>query len=102
VVDLADAHVKALHFLNDQPLNFYDVFNVGTGRGNTVLEVIHAFEAVNNLTLPYEIGPRRAGDVVKTWADTKKINQVLGWFPAYDLDACMRDSWRWQQFLMKG
>ena len=102
VVDLADAHVKALHFLTDQPLNFYDVFNVGTGRGNTVLEVIHAFEAVNNLTLPYEIGPRRAGDVVKTWADTKKINQVLGWFPAYDLDACMRDSWRWQQFLMKG
>lgn len=102
VVDLANAHVKALGFLNDQALNFYDVFNVGTGRGNTVLEVIHAFETVNNLTLPYEIGPRRAGDVVKTWADTQKINQVLGWFPTYDLDACMRDSWRWQQFLMKG
>ena len=67
-----------------------------------MLEVIDAFETVNNLTLPYEIGPRRAGDVVKTWADTQKINQVLGWFPTYDLDACMRDSWRWQQFLMKG
>lgn len=101
VVDLANAHVKALGFLNDQALNFYDVFNVGTGRGNTVLEVIHAFETVNNLTLPYEIGPRRAGDVVKTWADTQKINQVLGWFPTYDLDACMRDSWRWQLTLPK-
>jgi UDP-glucose 4-epimerase len=96
VVDLADAHVKALGFLFEKPLDFYEVFNVGTGRGNTVLEVIHAFEKVNGIKLAYEIGPRRAGDVVKTWADTTKINQVLGWYPKYSLEDCMRDSWRWQ------
>jgi len=96
VVDLADAHVKALTFLSQQPPNFYDVFNVGTGRGNTVLEVIHAFEAVTGMKLPYEIGPRRAGDVVKTWADTSKINQELGWQATHTLEDCMRDSWRWQ------
>jgi UDP-glucose 4-epimerase len=61
-----------------------------------VLEVIHAFEAVTELKLPYEIGPRRAGDVVKTWADTSKINQVLGWQATHTLEDCMRDSWRWQ------
>jgi len=96
VVDLADAHVKALGFLFQKPLDFYEVFNVGTGRGNTVLEVIHAFEKVNGLKLAYQIGPRRAGDVVKTWADTRKINQELGWHAKYTLDDCMRDSWRWQ------
>jgi UDP-glucose 4-epimerase len=96
VVDLADAHVKALGFLFEKPLDFYEVLNVGTGRGNTVLEVIHAFEKVNGIKLAYEIGPRRAGDVVKTWADTTKINQVLGWYPKYSLEDCMRDSWRWQ------
>ena len=96
VVDLADAHVKALRFLFEKPLDFYEVFNVGTGRGNTVLEVIHAFEKVNGLKLAYEIGPRRAGDVVKTWADTTKINQVLGWYPKFSLEDCMKDSWKWQ------
>jgi UDP-glucose 4-epimerase len=101
VVDLADAHVKALRFLFEKPLDFYEVFNVGTGRGNTVLEVIHAFEKVNGLKLAYEIGPRRAGDVVKTWADTTKINQVLGWHPKFSLDDCMKDSWRWQLTLSK-
>jgi UDP-glucose 4-epimerase len=101
VVDLADAHVKALRFLFEKPLDFYEVFNVGTGRGNTVLEVIHAFEKVNGLKLAYEIGPRRAGDVVKTWADTTKINQVLGWHPKFSLDDCMKDSWSWQLTLSK-
>jgi len=96
VVDLADAHVKALSFLFQQDVNFYEVFNVGTGRGNTVLEVIHAFEKVNGLQLAYEIGPRREGDVIKTWADTTKINQVLGWYPKFSLEDCMKDSWRWQ------
>ena len=99
VMDVADAHVKALAYLNAQSNDFYDVFNVGTGNGNTVLEVIHAFEKVNGLKLNYVIGPRRPGDVEKTWADTTKINQVLGWFPKYSLEDSMRDSWRWQQGL---
>jgi UDP-glucose 4-epimerase len=99
VMDLADAHVKAFTYLNDKPSDFYDVFNVGTGNGNTVLEVIHTFEKVNDLKLNYEIGPRRAGDVVKIWADTKKINSVLGWKPSKTLEDSMRDSWNWQKGL---
>ena len=99
VVDLANAHVKALAHLFSQELDFFDVFNVGTGKGNTVLEVIRSFESVTGLKLNYEIGPRRAGDVIKTWADTRKINHVLGWHAKYTLDDCMRDSWRWQQTL---
>lgn len=99
VVDLADAHVKTLSFLQNQEMDFYDVFNVGTGNGNTVLEVIHAFEKVNGVKLNYQIGPRRVGDVVKTWADTTKINHVLGWHAKYSLEDSMRDSWRWQKGL---
>ena len=99
VVDVADAHVKALSYLSGQENNFYDVFNVGTGNGNTVLEVIHAFEKVSGEKLNYVIGPRRPGDVVKTWADTAKINQVLGWYPKFSLEDSMRDSWNWQKSL---
>ena len=99
VMDLADAHVKALDFLKNQNPDFYEVFNVGSGNGNTVLEVIHAFEKVNGLKLNYEIGPRRPGDVVKTWADTTKIKEVLGWYPKFSLEDSMRDSWNWQKTL---
>ncbi|MFC3414869.1 UDP-glucose 4-epimerase GalE [Algoriphagus hitonicola] len=99
VMDLADAHVKALSFLENQETNYYDVFNVGTGNGNTVLEIIETFQKVNHVSLNYQIGPRRPGDVVKIWADTKKINQVLGWFPKYTLEDSMRDSWNWQKNL---
>ncbi|OOG74929.1 UDP-glucose 4-epimerase GalE [Algoriphagus sp. A40] len=100
VVDLADAHVKTLSFLQKQEMDFYDVFNVGTGNGNTVLEVIHSFEKVSGVKLNYQIGPRRPGDVVKTWADTTKINQVLGWHAKYSLEDSMRDSWNWQKGLV--
>ncbi|GAA0880098.1 UDP-glucose 4-epimerase GalE [Algoriphagus jejuensis] len=101
VVDLADAHVKTLSFLQDQEIDSYDVFNVGTGNGNTVLEVIHAFEKVSGVKLNYVIGPRRMGDVIKTWADTTKINKVLGWKAQYSLEDSMRDSWNWQKGLKK-
>lgn len=99
VVDLADAHVKALGYLNLQKHDFYNVFNVGTGNGNTVLEVVQTFEKVNALKLNYEIGPRRPGDVVKIWADTTKINQVLGWIPKFTLEDSLRDSWNWEKTL---
>lgn len=101
VVDLADAHVKALAFLEKQPVDSYEVFNVGTGNGNTVLEVIQTFEKVNGLKLNYQIGPRRPGDVVKIWADTQKINTVLGWFPQFTLENSLRDSWSWEKSLRK-
>jgi UDP-glucose 4-epimerase len=100
VMDLADAHVKAFTYLHDKPEDFYDVFNVGTGNGNTVLEVIHSFEKVNNIKLNFEIGPRRPGDVVKIWADTQKIESILGWKPSKTLEDSMRDSWNWEKGLV--
>lgn len=99
VMDLADAHVKALAYLGEQQDNFYDVFNVGTGNGNTVLEVIRTFEKVNRIKVNFEIGARRPGDVVKIWADTTKINSVLNWHPSYSLEDSLRDSWNWQKTL---
>ncbi|WP_297337820.1 UDP-glucose 4-epimerase GalE [Algoriphagus sp.] len=99
VMDLADAHVKALSFLSKQNTDYYEVFNVGTGNGNTVLEVIETFQKVNGIKLNYQIGPRRPGDVVKIWADTQKINQVLGWYPKFSLEDSLRDSWNWQKNL---
>lgn len=101
VVDLADAHLRAFSYLENQPADFYEVFNVGTGQGNSVLEVIQTFEKVSGQKLNYEIGPRRPGDVVQVWADTTKINQVLGWYPKFSLEDSMRDSWNWQKSLKK-
>lgn len=99
VMDLADAHVKALAYLGEQQDDFYDVFNVGTGNGNTVLEVIRTFEKVNDVKVNFEIGERRAGDIVKIWADNSKINSVLNWHPSYSLEDSLRDSWNWQKTL---
>ena len=101
VMDLADAHVKSIQYLEDKPENFYDLFNVGTGNGNTVMEVIQAFEKVSEKPLNYQIGPRRPGDIEKVWADTSKINQELKWFPQYNLEESLRDSWNWQLSLAK-
>ena len=80
VVDLGDAHVVALKHLNTifDP-RFFDVLNVGTGKGTSVLEIVQAFERVTNVSLRYTIGERREGDVVETYADTTKINRTLGW-----------------------
>ncbi|PSL07325.1 UDP-glucose 4-epimerase GalE [Cecembia rubra] len=99
VMDLANAHVKALEYLFKQGENFYDLFNVGTGNGNTVLEVIQTFEKVSGSSLNYHIGPRRPGDIEKVWANTDKINNVLGWQAIYSLEDSLRDSWNWQQKL---
>ena len=99
VMDLADAHVKALEFLFRQNDNFYDIFNVGTGNGNTVLEVIKTFEKVSKQSLNYQIGPRRPGDIEKVWANTDKIKAELGWQAKYSLNDSLRDSWNWQQKL---
>ncbi|EMR03768.1 UDP-glucose 4-epimerase GalE [Cesiribacter andamanensis] len=98
VMDLADAHIRAFEYLRDTAENsFYDVVNVGTGQGNTVLEVIRTFEAVSGQSLNYQIGPRRPGDVEKVWADVGKANKVLGWQTQHSLEDALRDSWRWQQ-----
>lgn len=98
VVDLAKAHVKALNYSMEMDESV-DVFNVGTGNGNTVLEVIQAFEKVNNLELAYRIGGRRGGDIEQIWADTTKVNETLGWNATYDIEDMMKHAWAWQQGL---
>jgi UDP-glucose 4-epimerase len=96
VVDLAEAHVKSIQHLQDKPDNFHDLFNLGTGNGNTVLEVVKAFEKVSGSPLNYKIGPRRSGDIEKVWANTDKADQVLGWKARLSLEDALRDSWNWQ------
>lgn len=97
VVDLAKAHVAALNLLKTKSESFYDVFNIGTGAGNSVLEVITTFEKVNNLKLNYKIGPRRAGDVVKIYGSVEKAANELNWKVAKTLEESLRDAWAWQQ-----
>ncbi len=100
VVDLAKAHVAAINFLiNKKYSEAFSVFNLGTGEGNSVLEVIQSFEKVSGLKLAYKIGPRRAGDVVQIYASCDKALRDLGWKTERDLEACMRSSWKWEQHL---
>ncbi|WP_025763805.1 UDP-glucose 4-epimerase GalE [Dyadobacter tibetensis] len=97
VVDLAKAHVKALSLLEQtEASNYYDVFNVGTGEGYTVLNLINTFETVNNLKLNYNIGPRRAGDVEKIYAQADKVNTIMNWKAEKTLAESLRDAWNWQ------
>jgi UDP-glucose 4-epimerase len=102
VVDLAKAHVAAMKFLqNNQKTSFYDTFNIGTGQGNSVLEIVKTFERVNDLKLNYELGPRRPGDVVQIYGSVDKANEVLGWKTEKTLEDSLRDSWNWQKQLAK-
>ena len=98
VVDLAKAHIVALERLNNQSGNhLYEVFNLGTGSGNSVLEVIASFERVSGLKLNYTIGPRRNGDVVAAYADTQKAEKVLGCKAKQTLDQAIASAWAWEQ-----
>ncbi|GAB3505208.1 UDP-glucose 4-epimerase GalE [Spirosoma knui] len=102
VMDLAEAHVQALRKLSETDTDaFYDVINIGTGRGETVLNIIKTFEQETGVTLNYTIGPRRAGDVEQVYADVTKANRELGWTARRSLAESLRDAWRWQQKLMK-
>ena len=98
VVDVARAHVVALQRLLDgKHEGNYEVFNLGTGTGSSVLEVIQSFEKVSGDTLNYRVAPRRAGDVIQAYADTTKANQVLGWKANSTLDDAMRSAWDWER-----
>ena len=97
VVDIALAHVIAVQRLLDGKLiTNPEIFNLGTGRGNSVMEVINTFEKVSGKKLNYKIGPRRAGDVISVYSDTKKANEVLGWKAVRDLDNMLLTAWNWQ------
>jgi UDP-glucose 4-epimerase len=103
VVDLAKAHVIALkRLLKNQNASNYEVFNLGTGKGSSVLEVIKSFEKVSGKTLNYKIVDRRKGDVISAYADTKKANEELGWKAELSLDDAMRSAWKWEQMIRKG
>ncbi len=98
VVDLAKAHVVALQrLLNGKNDSNYEVFNVGTGTGSSVLEVIQSFDRVSGKKLPYKIVARRQGDVVQAYADTSKANKVLGWKSKSTLDEAMKSAWDWEK-----
>lgn len=98
VVDLAKAHVVALErLLEGRNKENYEVFNVGTGTGSSVLEAIKSFEKVSGKKLNYKIVDRRPGDITTAYADTTKANEILGWKAKYTLDEAMKSAWVWEQ-----
>jgi UDP-glucose 4-epimerase len=101
VVDLAKAHVKAITWLNHQTKSAIDVFNLGTGKGSSVMEVINDFESVNNVKVNYKIGPKRDGDVEQIYADVSKANSELNWTCQYSLADALKHSWEWEKNISK-
>ncbi|MDF0716790.1 UDP-glucose 4-epimerase GalE [Muricauda sp. 334s03] len=100
VVDLAKAHVAALQrLLENKNEGNYEVFNLGTGTGSSVLEVIQSFERVSGEKLNYKIVGRRPGDVIQAYADTKKANEILGWKAKSSLDDAMKSAWEWEKIV---
>ncbi|MCQ2209952.1 MAG: UDP-glucose 4-epimerase GalE [Paludibacteraceae bacterium] len=100
VVDLAKAHVVALNRLIDgKNEKNIEVFNLGTGSGVSVLEIINAFEKATGVKVPYKIAPRRPGDIEKVWADTSLANKELGWSSKETLEDTLRSAWNWQKKL---
>lgn len=98
VVDLAKAHIAALKLMEGD-FKGYDVFNIGTGDGTTVLQVIKAFERVTGVKLNYTIGPRRSGDVEQVWGDVNKSKNKLHWQTVLDIDTMMGSAWAWEKYL---
>lgn len=102
VMDIASAHTKALQYLfakkNEEQVT---VFNLGTGEGISVLEIIQSFEKVSGLKLNYQIAPRRAGDVIAIFANNNKAKTILGWQIKYSLDDMMRTAWEWEKKMNK-
>ncbi|HET8885132.1 MAG TPA: UDP-glucose 4-epimerase GalE [Salinimicrobium sp.] len=102
VMDLAEAHVVALkRLLENKSETNYDVFNLGTGQGNSVLEVIQTFEKVSGENLPYQIASRRAGDIISAYADTSKAADMLQWKTKLTLDNALESAWKWQKKIGK-
>ena len=100
VVDLARGHVSALNYMRGK--HGVHVFNLGTGHGYSVLDVIHAFERACGKELPYEICPRRDGDIAETYGDASKAKELMGWEAQYDIDDMCAHSWKWQSMNPNG
>ena len=99
VVDLAKGHLAALRYSEQHTGT--EIINLGTGVGYSVLDVIHAFEAANGVKIPYEIAPRRDGDIAVCYADPSKAHALLGWKTEKTLEEMCADSWRWEQYCRK-
>ncbi len=99
VVDLAKSHVSALKYLLKNPKK--DVFNIGTGKGLSVLEAVHFFEKVNKKKINYSIGPRRDGDVEEIYSDNTKVEKLLNWKAEISVEAAMTDAWNWEKMKVK-
>ena len=98
IMDLADAHISALEYLfSINANNFYDVFNVGTGKGKTVKEVIDCFNKVSGKKIQYEISSRRKGDVISAFADTSKAKKILNWSSEVSFEDAILSAWNWEQ-----
>lgn len=102
VMDIADAHTKALQFLIEKRnTSNCEVFNLGSGNGVSVLELIKSFEQVNDVPLNYTIADKRPGDVIAIYADNKKAEQLLGWKCSRNIDEMMRSAWQWELQMQK-
>ena len=98
VVDLAEAHVSAVdRLINDETKDNYEFYNVGTGTGYSVLEVIKSFERINKIKLSYEIVGRREGDIESIYSDNKLSSKTLNWRAIRDLDQMMKSAWIWEK-----
>ncbi len=102
VVDLAKSHVVALErLIQEKNKSNFEVFNIGTGRGSSVMEIVKAFEKVNNIKLNYKIAPRREGDIPAIWADTTKAEKELNWKAEKTMEEALKDAWNWELKLNK-
>jgi len=97
VVDLAKAHVKAVDYLFSKESGSYEVVNIGTGKGTSVLELIHTFENENSIKLNYSFGPRRPGDVIEIYANVDYALRLLGWKSDRDIKDAVKDAWSWEK-----
>ena len=95
VMDLAEGHVRAIEKLNEEKGVL--IYNLGTGHGVSVLELVHAFEKANDLTIPYQVFERRAGDIAEFYADASKAEKELGWKAERTIEDMCRDAWNWQK-----
>ena len=98
MVDLANAHIKSLEYLNKitKP-NFYDTFNIGTGQGSSVFDLINSFQIVSKQILKYKIGKKRKGDVGECYANVNKANKILNWKSKLSIEDSLLSAWNWEK-----
>ena len=101
VVDLAKAHLSAISYLLENDIKGCDDINIGTGKSTSVLQLVNAFQKVNNITIPYVIVERREGDIANIYADTTKAKQILNWQSKYSIEDMCKDAYHWQLNLQK-